>query len=473
MRDSIDDWQRRGIAVGLVGSGNAQFAKAFREDFELECPIFIDPDLAAYRAAGLRRNAAGIANPRMLSNALRAYRSGARQPGVQGDPWQLGGVFVFDREGETRFAERAKAAGDPVSIEAIEAALAPDAPEIDESEAPSPFAALANATRPLLDASPLFSFDRVGFLRHAAGFDPTDLDVDLYGTRCLVTGANAGLGYATALALADLGADVVMLCRNVERGEAAAKEIREATGSKRVSVVQLDVSDLEDIDRVAPRLIDTPIDVLVHNAGLLPDERTESRQGLEITFATHVAGPHRLTTRLRPALEASDAARVIWVSSGGMLTRKLQVRDPQWEQRDYDGVAAYAETKRAQVVLAELWAEELEGTGVEVFSMHPGWADTKGVQTSLPRFHRVTEAILRTVEEGADTIVWLAASPAAAEQSGKFFFDRESVRTHWLSSTKESEAEREELWNLCQGYAAEPGEPTPSEAAAAAGIASD
>ena len=215
------------------------------------------------------------------------------------------------------------------------------------------------------------------------------------------------------------------------------------------------MSDLRDIGarRRRENSAKAPVDVLVHNAGrACPTSAIETADGLELTFATHVAGPHRLTAGLRKALEASDGARVIWVSSGGMLTRRLNLRDPQWEAREYDGVLAYAETKRAQVVLAELWAEEFEGTPVCVNSMHPGWADTAGVQTSLPRFHKVTESVLRTPAEGADTVIWLAASEAAEGRSGEFFFDREAVRTHWLQSTRERPADRAALWSLCQEF---------------------
>ena len=102
--------------------------------------------------------------------------------------------------------------------------------------------------------------------------------------------------------------------------------------------------------------------------------------------------------------------------------------DPNWTERDYDGVVAYAETKRAQVVLAELWAEELREIPVVVNAMHPGWADTPAVRSSLPRFHRITQSILRTPAEGADTVVWLAASPAARqldeEDAKRRIFDR-------------------------------------------------
>jgi dehydrogenase/reductase SDR family protein 12 len=177
---------------------------------------------------------------------------------------------------------------------------------------------------------------------------------------------------------------------------------------------------------------------------------------MELTFATHVVGPHLLTRLLRGRLEQSSDARVVWVSSGGMYTRRLNLEDPDWKRRDFDGVIAYAETKRAQVVLAELWAEELGGSSVVVNAMHPGWADTPSVKSSLPRFHELTRNLLRTPAEGADTVVWLAACPRACEWSGRFFFDRKQRRTHLLPFTREAERERRALWKLCERKSAEP-----------------
>jgi NAD(P)-dependent dehydrogenase (short-subunit alcohol dehydrogenase family) len=197
------------------------------------------------------------------------------------------------------------------------------------------------------------------------------------------------------------------------------------------------------------------VDVLVHNAGVLPDERIETRAGLELTLAIHVVGPFLLTRLLRGNLEKSPDGRVIWVSSGGMYTRRLNLEDPNWTKREYDGVVAYAETKRAQVVLSELWAEELRGSSTSVSAMHPGWADTPAVASSLPRFHRVTRNILRTPAEGADTVVWLAVCSRACESTGRFFFDRKERTTHLLPFTRESEADRRALWDLCERLSAE------------------
>jgi NAD(P)-dependent dehydrogenase (short-subunit alcohol dehydrogenase family) len=215
-------------------------------------------------------------------------------------------------------------------------------------------------------------------------------------------------------------------------------------------VEKLDISRLASVRSAAVRLRKRPVDVLVHNAGVLADRRIETDDGLELSFATHVMGPFLLTRLLQPALEKSSDARVIWVSSGGMYTRRLEVRDPSWEEREYDGIVAYAEAKRAQVVLAELWAEELRGTSVVVNSMHPGWADTPSVKTSLPNFYRVTRHLLRTPAEGADSVVWLAASPRANQWTRCFFFDRAIRRTHLLPFTRESDEERSQLWKMCE-----------------------
>jgi len=460
LRDHLPEIRARGAELVVIGNGSQHFAATFREDMGLDCPLLVDPELRAYRAAGLRRGRVEVLSPRLPLNALRALRAGYRQKSVQGDPWQLGGVFVIRTDGTLAYRHASREAGDHAPIDAIVAALDPAAPAI--AEAPRVSLAeqwLGRGLSQLVDPTVVFSFDRTGFRIHSLAFDPDDLDIDLAGKRCLVTGANSGIGFETALALADLGAEVLLLCRNRERGEAAAARIREQTGSRRVTVVELDMSRLAAVREVAAQLALQPVDVLVHNAGVLPDERVETEDGLELCFATHVAGPHLLTRLLRPALERSRDARIIWVSSGGMYTQRLRLDDPNWKQRRFDGVTAYAETKRAQVVLAELWAHKFAGTAVVVNSMHPGWADTPAVRSSIPGFWRVARKILRTPAEGADTVVWLAASRPGRVVSGCFFFDRAPRRTHWLPWTRETDADRRRLWKLAEssGPAGRPG----------------
>ncbi|HYN40696.1 MAG TPA: SDR family NAD(P)-dependent oxidoreductase [Thermoanaerobaculia bacterium] len=298
----------------------------------------------------------------------------------------------------------------------------------------------------VLDASVVFSFDRSGYRRHALRFKPGDLEVDLSGKTVLVTGANSGIGKAAARGLARLGARVVMLCRDEARGREALAELKKETGRSSFQLVRLDVSDLGDVRRVASGLAVEPVDILVHNAGILPDRRVTTRDGLEVTLATNLVGPFLLTGLLRPALERAGG-RVVHVSSGGMYTQRLDVdRLFRGGENPFDGVVQYARTKRALVVLSELLAERLSATSVTFSAMHPGWADTQAVRTSLPRFHALTKGILRSPEEGADTVVWLAASRAAGRPSGLFWFDRSPAATTPIPGTRETVEERGKLW---------------------------
>jgi NAD(P)-dependent dehydrogenase (short-subunit alcohol dehydrogenase family) len=148
-------------------------------------------------------------------------------------------------------------------------------------------------------------------------------------------------------------------------------------------------------------------------------------------------------------LQASAPARIINVSSGGMYLAKLDPNDLQFERRKYEQLLAYAQSKRALMMLTELWAEQLKPSGVTVNCMHPGWVDTPLLQTGLPAFRQSTRWILRTPDEGADTIVWLAATPQLAAVTGRFWFDRRKRAAHKLSLTKNSPADYRQLWEEC------------------------
>jgi NAD(P)-dependent dehydrogenase (short-subunit alcohol dehydrogenase family) len=270
----------------------------------------------------------------------------------------------------------------------------------------------------------------------------------------LVTGANSGLGKVTALALGQLGAEVWMLCRNRERGEAALADLNEATGRDDARLELVDLSDLGSVRDFAERLGSEPVDGLVHNAGALVHRRTivgaPDDEELEITWATHVVGPTLLTELLLPNLRAAATARggsrMVTVTSGGMYAERLNLGDLDWQKRRFDGVVAYAQAKRAQVVLTELWARRLAGESITVNAMHPGWADTPGVREALPTFWKFTRNRLRSPRQGADTIVWLAAAGVAGDHSGELFFDRRVVSPYLLPRKRESEEERAELW---------------------------
>lgn len=298
----------------------------------------------------------------------------------------------------------------------------------------------------LLDATVVWSFDASGFRRHARRFDPADLDVDLSGRRIAVTGANSGIGKATATGLVARGAHVLMLCRSPERGAAAQEEV-DAAGPGTAELVVVDVSSRPSIDAAIDALGSEPLHALLHNAGVLPSERRRAETGHELTVATHLVGPLRLTAGLRPALE-SARGRLLWVTSGGMYPTKLSVaglQDLTSSTGAYDGVAAYSLTKRAQTVLTEQLAERLPSLSVHV--MHPGWADTPAVASSIPKVHEMMEKRLRRPEQGADTLLWLAAADAPTKSTGQLWFDRRPVATHYLPWTKASASERASFWD--------------------------
>ena len=451
MRDEIDAIEARGASLIIIGNGTPGFARAFREDLDLTGTILVDPELLSYRAAGMRRGRAEILSPRLWTNAARALAAGYRQNSVEGDPWQLGGTFVIRPGGDLLYQHRSREAGDHADPAEILASLDDQQP-VEDLNLPEPPAAQRFAGLALgaaVDPTIVFSFDRTGFLLRSLAFSPGDLDVDLGGRHCVITGANSGIGLETAMGLADLGARVTLLCRNPERAAVAKAKIEESTGSKQIETVQVDMSDLESVERAAEQLEAKPIDILIHNAGVLSDRFERTPQDHELAFATHIAGPHLLTRRLEEALGKSGDGRLLWVSSGGMYSTRLDVDRLVAPAAPYDGVMAYAQTKRAQVVLSELWAERL-GKRATVHAMHPGWADTPAVRSSLPLFHRIMGPLLRTPTEGADTLLWLAASEVARKSTGKFFLDRIARRTHLLPFTTETEQERRRLWDACE-----------------------
>jgi NAD(P)-dependent dehydrogenase (short-subunit alcohol dehydrogenase family) len=228
-------------------------------------------------------------------------------------------------------------------------------------------------------------------------------------------------------------------------------------------VQECGVSALDSVRAFAAtfRAAGEPLDVLVHNAGVMPERRTMTADGHELAYATHVLGPHLLTAELLDPLRAAAAAggaRVIWVTSGGMYAQPLRLDDLEYEHGDYDGTTAYARTKRMQVVLAQEWGERLHGSGIAVASAHPGWADTPGLAESLPRFRALLRPVLRSPAEGADTVVWLAASDAAARHTGRLWHDRRVRPFHYLGRTQETAADRNRLWDAVRAATGAPDE---------------
>jgi NAD(P)-dependent dehydrogenase (short-subunit alcohol dehydrogenase family) len=303
-----------------------------------------------------------------------------------------------------------------------------------------------------LEASVVGSFTRVGSAVRRRLDHWTDIDrADLRGRVIVITGATSGLGRAAAERVARMGAHVVVVARSAERAARTVDELT-AVGSGGAEAVIADVSDLDAVTRAAEAILAKRprVHALVHNAGALDDVRGESRQGIETTVATQVVGPFLLGELLLPALRAARPSRIVWVSSGGMYTEPLAVEQLEMAAESYDGVRAYARAKRAQITLTELLAERHRPDGIVVHAMHPGWADTPGVARSLPVFRRIVGPLLRTPDDGADTLVWLLADDGLPlDTSGLFWLDRRPRSTHRSARTRaaETELERERLWD--------------------------
>jgi dehydrogenase/reductase SDR family member 12 len=303
----------------------------------------------------------------------------------------------------------------------------------------------------VLDRTVVLGYSRIGYRLRQHGWSRIDPPPDALRDRtAVVTGANSGIGKAIAAGLAALGGTVVMTVRDQERGEQARAEIAATQPNANLQVAVCDVTDLAAVRTLAAELTSrlSQLDVIVHNAGVLPATRTETDDGHEITLATHVLGPALLTEQLAPLLANSNDARVILMSSGGMYLQPLPADDPEYRDGHYRGATAYARTKRIQVALTRILADRWALQRISVYCMHPGWVDTPGVADALPGFRKLTSPILRSPAQGADTAVWLAAT-TPTPPTGRFWHDRRARAEHYLPCTRESDHDRQLLWRYC------------------------
>jgi len=269
------------------------------------------------------------------------------------------------------------------------------------------------------------------------------------GRSYMITGANSGIGKEVALAIAKHGGTVHIVCRNETRGEEALNDIKTQSKNEDVYLHILDISQptkvYEFIDRFQKE--NKPLNVLINNAGCMTNKRTVNSDDLEVNFATNTLGTYILTTGFIDYLKNYEQPQVITVTSGGMLLVKLDYNDLQFEHmKPFDGAMAYSHNKRQQVVMTDYWSKTHKE--IQFTTMHPGWADTPAVQTSMADFHKKMEGRLRSPEEGADTLVWLSLSPNARnkERSGEFYQDRVAVKKHLpLAWTQNNESDEKQL----------------------------
>lgn len=302
----------------------------------------------------------------------------------------------------------------------------------------------------------LREFTKSGYEAAQKNFNPEDMKVDAGDKHFMITGANSGIGKATVMFIAKCGGTIHMVCRNKDRADAAKEEVVLSTGNQNIHIHILDMSDPHSVWKFAAEYVNSgrPLDVLVNNAGAMINERKVNNEGLELNFVTNTLATYILTVAMLPVLRKSSQPRAIMVTSGGMLTQKLNVSDLQSERmRPFDGTDVYAQNKRHQVVMTEELSKKYPD--VHFSCMHPGWADTPAVRNAMPNFHRRMGSRLRTAEQGADTLSWLCLAKYVSDlKSGEYFQDRQIVPRHLpFACTKVSQEDHAKLMTTLEKIA--------------------
>ena len=268
------------------------------------------------------------------------------------------------------------------------------------------------------------------------------------GRLCIVTGANSGIGYHTAKGLAEMNATVVLVCRDLEKGQNALSDIKEATGSHSLYLMHCDVSSMKSIDRFTREFNDrfTCLHVLINNAGAAFSKRQETEEGFEKTIATNYLGVFKLTHNLIPMLRAKTPSRIINVSSGMHKTGKVDFEDFMFKKR-YKGMEAYASSKQMVTAYTYALAERLKGTGITANEVEPGFVATNLGANMGGFWDKLAFTLVRpmqiSAERGAETSIWAASEPELEDVTGKTFAKKAETESAEITYDKEFQ---DRLW---------------------------
>ena len=268
----------------------------------------------------------------------------------------------------------------------------------------------------------------------------------------IITGANRGIGKEAAKEIAKIGAKVYMACRSLDSANEAKEKIIKGTGNHNVLVKHLDLASADSIINFAKQFKkeESKLDVLINNAGISSGSKKLNDAGVELTFAINVLGHHYLTKLLIDLLEKSSPSRIINVASeyaGG-----LDLNDINYDKRSYGTTAAYKQSKQANRMLTREWAKRVFNKNISVYSMTPGWVPNTDLFREQSTFNKVVIKTVgavggRSVEQGADTIVWLASSDKVEGSNGGFFKDRKELLCQFNNPEEEKK-----LWDLCERF---------------------
>lgn len=279
----------------------------------------------------------------------------------------------------------------------------------------------------------------------------------LHGRTVVITGANTGIGKETAWDMAMRGARVIMACRDLTRGEAAATEIRSSTGNTNVVVQQLNLASLGSVRQFAREFIatETRLDILINNAGIMLCPKSFTVDGFESQFAVNHLGHFLLTNLLLDMLKASTPSRVVTVSSIAHQGGKIHYDDLNFDKKGYNSVIAYKQSKLANLLFSRELARRTKGTGVTSYSLHPGVIRTelwRHSQSKYPTLSSMLSApawlLMKTPREGAQTTIYCAVTEGLEEKSGYYFSDCQ-VKEPALEGRDDLAALR--LWGVSAG----------------------
>jgi len=273
----------------------------------------------------------------------------------------------------------------------------------------------------------------------------------MYGKICMITGASSGIGKITALELAKLGATVVIVCRDRNRGEAARSEIQSTSGNQSVELLLADLSEQRAIRQLAQDFLQRyqQLHVLVNNAGVALNKRIITEDGLEKTFAVNYLAYFLLTHLLLDVLKASTPARIVNVSSNSQAFGSIHFDDLQGEKH-YSIARAYCQSKLAVVYFTYELPRRLDGTGVTVNCLHPGQVATNmnySVTGLFGLLGRVVRPFALDPERGARTSIYLASSPEVEDVTGKYFVKCKQARSSRISY---DEFVSQRLWKMSE-----------------------
>ena len=274
---------------------------------------------------------------------------------------------------------------------------------------------------------------------------------DLTGKTCILTGANSGIGKATALELAKMGARLVMVCRDREKGEAAQREIIAESKSNNVELMIADLSSQESIRRFSSDFQKTheKLELLINNAGVYLTKRLTTPDGLEATLATNLLGPFLLTNLLLRVLKAGAPSRIVNISSDAHEGIRMNFEDLQSEKK-FSGWQAYGQSKLGMILFTHELSKRLAGTGITVNSVHPGVVRTHFAKNNgglIALGFRIIGVFFISPSTSANRVLYVATSPDLTNVSGKYF---SKMREERSSRESYDDPSAERLWQVIE-----------------------